>query len=151
MTRSTLKLGSAVGLVLGTLLATAVVAVSAEKSAAPAPEERGAEAAGASLAQLAVCENVVDRAPVGEAESFPKGIARLSCFTDVRGAAPPTQIFHRWYIGDRLVSEIPITVKGSRWRCWSRKTILPNWEGAGRVEILTEEGDVLGTAEFVLE
>ncbi len=153
MTRFPRRLGGLAGLLLGTLLLTAGGVASADPATPPTPAsaERGDEAAGMSLARLAVCEDVVDRAPVGEKDTFAKGVGRLWCFTDVRGAASGTQVFHRWYIGDRLVSEIPITVKGRRWRCWSRKTIHPKWEGPARVEVLTEEGDVLGTVEFMLE
>ncbi|MBZ0269456.1 DUF2914 domain-containing protein, partial [bacterium] len=102
------------------------------------------------LARLAVCEDVQERAPVGESERFPSSVGRLWCFTKVVGADAPARIFHRWYVGDRLVDEIPITVKGSSWRCWSNKGIQANWDGPCRVEILTEAGDVLGSRSFVL-
>jgi hypothetical protein len=121
---------------------------------APAPEGRDApaEAEGLRLERLTVCQDVQEREPVGERESYPSDVGALFCFTDVRGAIdPPVQLFHRWYIGDRMVGEIPIAVKGPRWRCWSRKTILPAWTGPGRVEILTDAGDVLGTVGFALE
>jgi hypothetical protein len=49
-----------------------------------------------------------------------------------------------------MVNEIPINVKGPRWRCWSQKTIQPDWSGACRVEVVTEGGDVLGTKNFTL-
>jgi hypothetical protein len=102
------------------------------------------------VSQIAICETVQERAPVGEADSFSSEIGKLWCFTRVQNAAPPTQIFHRWYVGDELVDEIAINVKGSHWRCWSTKTIDPSWTGECRVEILTEEGDVISTKPFVL-
>ena len=70
--------------------------------------------------------------------------------TRVQNAAAPTQIFHRWYVGDELVEEVPINVRGEHWRCWSTKTIQPGWTGECRVEIVTEEGDVISTKKFVL-
>lgn len=126
------------------------------KEAAPSKpaEPRAAEKAAMSdaavtLARLAVCEGVEDRAPVGEAESF-QGVRKLYCFTRVEGAETPTRVYHRWYVGDRMVNEIPINVKGPRWRCWSEKTIQPSWQGACRVEVATEGGDILGTKTFTL-
>jgi hypothetical protein len=103
------------------------------------------------LAAVAVCKDVEDRQPVGGGTSFTTDVGMLFCFTDVRNARTPTQIFHRWYVGDTLVNEIPITVKGPRWRCWSQKTIWPGWSGDCRVEIVTEEGDVIGTSAFALD
>jgi hypothetical protein len=103
------------------------------------------------ISEIAVCEEVQERVPVGEADAFPSEIGQLWCFTRVQNAEAPTQIFHRWYVGDNLVDEIAINVGSEHWRCWSTKTILPNWTGDCRVEILTEEGDVIMTKEFVLE
>ncbi len=106
--------------------------------------------AGPSLAQLAVCTNVEDRAPVGAGEQFSSSVGELWCFTKVMNADAPTQIFHRWYVGEKMVNEIPINVGSSAWRCWSTKTILPDWSGRCKVEIVTESGDILGEQEFML-
>jgi hypothetical protein len=122
----------------------------------PAPAEPVAAAKPAqshadfSLSEVAVCTAVEDRTPVGEAASFDPGVGLLYCFTRVVGAPTPTQIYHRWYVGDRLAAEVPINVGASSWRCWSAKTISPGMQGTCRVEIVTEEGDVLGTKEFTL-
>ena len=125
----------------------------AERSEAKkvAREKSSQSAEEMSLSKIAICEDVQERTPVGEAEAFSSEIGKLWCFTRVHHAEAPTQIFHRWYVGDKLVDEIPITVKGQHWRCWSTKTILPSWTGQCRVEILSEEGDVLATKEFMLE
>jgi hypothetical protein len=114
-----------------------------------AQHDHAAEA-GPTVAKIAICEEVAERAPVGEADAFASAIGKLYCFTSVVGADDETQLFHRWYVGDQLISEIPIAVKSEHWRCWSRKTILPQWQGACRVEITNEAGDVLATKEFTL-
>ena len=110
-----------------------------------------AETQDMSLSKIAICEEVQERAPVGEADSFSNEIGSLTCFTRVQNAEAPTQVFHRWYVGNELVAEIPINVKAEQWRCWSTKSILPGWTGECRVEILSEQGDVLGTKTFVLQ
>jgi hypothetical protein len=132
----------------------AVPAEEGEPAAEPdeEPEEKEPPPkTGIRVAGMAVCVAIEDRVPVGESEVFSSDVGALYCFTAVQGADPPTQVFHRWYVGERMINEIPINVKGERWRCWSRKTILPRWKGSCRVEVLTEEGDVLGVREFRLE
>jgi hypothetical protein len=49
-----------------------------------------------------------------------------------------------------MVREIPITVKMSPYRCWSVKSIQPDWSGACRVDVVSEGGDVLGSKTFTL-
>jgi len=131
-----------------------ILAVAQESSApadkTPAKATETAEAPEAALARIAICEDVQERKPVGESDSFSSDIGRLWCFTKVVNAEYPITIFHRWYVGDSMVQEIPISVKGSSWRCWSNKGIQERWSGSCRVEILTESGDVLGTKEFNL-
>jgi hypothetical protein len=118
---------------------------------AQTPEAAQATAAdGMEISKIAICTEVQERTPVGEADSFSNQIGQLTCFTRVQHAEAPTQIFHRWYVGEEMVEEIAINVRGEQWRCWSTKTIQPGWSGECRVEILTEEGDVISTKKFVL-
>jgi hypothetical protein len=123
-----------------------------EEEVVPADEkESEPPAKGITVSRMVICENVEEREPVGAADAFPSDVGALHCFSEIDRADPPIQIFHRWYIGDRLVNEIPITVRGSHWRCWSRKTIVAQWKGECRVEVATEAGDVLRVATFTLE
>jgi len=121
----------------------------AEPAAPKAAAKTAKSDAALTLARLSVCKDVEDRAPVGEAESF-DGVHQLYAFTRIEGAHTPTQVYHRWYVGEKMVNEIPINVKGPRWRCWSKKTIQPGWSGNCKVEVVTEEGDVLGSKSFML-
>ena len=131
------------------------------KSEAATPEKaqhakhkahKSAAAASASmeLAAVAVCKDVQGRSPVGDASTFSSDVGSLFCFTDVRNGENGSQVYHRWYVGDQMVNEIPVNVNGPRWRCWTKKTILSSWNGDCKVEIVNEEGDVLGTADFML-
>ena len=119
--------------------------------AEPADATAPASAPAATLARIVVCRDVEERAPVDPGESFSSDVGKLTCFTDVRTENAPLQIFHRWYVGDELMAEIPISVKANRWRCWSTKTIRSKWNGPARVDVLTEEGDLLGSVDFALE
>ena len=120
-----------------------------------APQAKSASAAKPSgdlrLAEVTICRKVSeDRTPVDSGTSFGSQVGSLFCFTDVRDAGSSHQIYHRWYVEDELVSEVVMDVKGPRWRCWSEKEILRGWAGDCRVEIATEDGGILGGAEFQL-
>jgi hypothetical protein len=147
-----LALGAGVALAQGDDTSEPEAAAKAEKAKPmqKSMDESMPAASAAKLKQLAVCTSVEERTPVGEAETFPSDVGKLWCFTWLTGAKPPMQIYHRWFVGDQLVNEIPIDVRGGRWRCWSTKTILPSWSGPCHVEIATESGDILGTKEFTL-
>jgi Protein of unknown function (DUF2914) len=121
---------------------TTVSDTMANTPAAPATDIR--------VEEVAVCRKIEERAPVAPKDSFASNVENLYCFTDVRDAGTPQRIFHRWYVGDTLVSEIPMEVQGTRWRCWSEKTIAPGWTGPCHVEIVTEAGDVIGQTSFSL-
>jgi hypothetical protein len=136
---------------LGVLLAAWASPAQEPPPAEPAPETGSPAPSTLSLGAAAVCRDVQDRTPVDEGTSFPSDVGVLFCFTQVLGAEEPTQVYHRWYAGDRMVLEIPIAVKAATWRCWSRKTIPPSWSGPCRVDIATDAGDVIGTASFTLE
>ena len=132
------------------LLVLAPVA-SGQTEAEAEPAETAEAPAGIGVTRIAICTQVEERTPLGEAETFPADVGHLYCFSEIDRADPPEQIFHRWFVGDRLVNEIPITVRASHWRCWSKKTISTKWSGACRVEVVTEAGDELAVAEFTLE
>ena len=100
-----------------------------------------------SVTRLAICAEVKDREPVGEATSFDPAIATLYCFTELNGAAG--QVVHAWLQGDSLRSEVKLN-KGNagRWRTWSAKTMPANWTGTWRVEVRDDSGKVLKSATF---
>lgn len=138
-------LGIAVG-----MLVWSALAVGAQET--QGTSETTEPAAATELLRMVICEDVAKREPVRESDSFTNSVGRLVCFTQVSTSeATPMELYHRWFVGEKLVNEIPIRVGGPMWRCWSRKSIQPNWTGPCRVEILTEEGELLGVREFTLQ
>jgi len=115
-----------------------------------AEEAAPAAASALSVETTAICLDVQDRTPVEDGTSFPSDVGTLSCFTKIVGAETATTVYHRWYVGDTMAAEIPITVNGPSWRCWTRKTILPSWSGACRVDVATDAGDVIASKPFTL-
>jgi hypothetical protein len=129
-------------------LNTPCFAQTADSTAQAQPPPAAASAVATTT--VVVCHDVQDRTPVDAGESFASDVGTLCCFSNVTGANEPVQVYHRWYVGDRMVSEIPIMVKAASWRCWSRKTIQPSWTGPCHVDVVTEAGDTIGSATFTL-
>ena len=133
----------ALGIAVGMLVCSAL---------AVGAQDAQEEAAATELLRMIVCEDVAEREPVGAADSFANSVGSLMCFTQVSTREEtPMKLYHRWFVGEKLAAEIPIRVGGPMWRCWSRKSIQPSWSGPCRVEILTEEGEVVGVREFTLQ
>ena len=95
-----------------------------------------------------VCQDVVDRAPVGSGEVFAKEINKVYCFCRVLGAQPNTLIIHNWYHNGSLKASVKLTVRSSNYRTWSSKTLLPEWDGEWMVEILSEDGTPMESIIF---
>ncbi len=86
-------------------------------------------------------------APEGEATAFDASVERLYCFTALNGAAG--QVIHAWYQGDSLRAKVTLNKgEAGRWRTHSSKSMVPEWQGAWRVDVLDENGNVLKSAEF---
>jgi len=116
----------------------------------PAKEMGDAPPQQMQVTTVAICREVEERQPVMAGDTFASGVDNLYCFTEIRNAGQPQQIYHRWYVGDELVCEVPMHVQGPRWRCWSEKTIADSWEGPCHVEIVTESGERIGETSFAL-
>lgn len=103
------------------------------------------------IPEAVVCQEVVDRAPVGAADVFAKEVPRVYCFTRVVGADPGTQLVHNWYHQGNLKASVTLNVGSSDYRTWSYKTMMPQWTGEWMVEILSANGTPLENIIFVLK
>jgi len=95
---------------------------------------------------------VLDRVPQDTVTTIPTpaGTDSLFLWTRVTGADPGTVIHHVWFRGDEQVADVELTVGGSPWRTWSKKTIPADWTGAWRVEVRDAAGNVLETKQFTV-
>ena len=98
-----------------------------------------------------VCQEVIDRAPIGSGDVFPKETARVFCFSRVVGAEGETQITHNWYYKGALKASVVLNVRSSNWRTWSAKTLTPEWVGEWMVEILSADGTPLESLIFFVQ
>jgi hypothetical protein len=103
------------------------------------------------IEDMAFCTGVDSWAPVGAARTFPETVGRVYCFTRVTGAADHTAVTHVWYYADEEKARVTLPVKSRSWRTWSSKLILESWTGRWRVDVLTEDGKLLRSSEFLVE
>lgn len=111
----------------------------------------GAMAQELTVARAVVCQDVVDRMPVGAADVIPAGTERVFCFTRIDGAQGETQITHNWYYMGTLKASVVLPVRTSAWRTWSSKTVLPEWTGEWMVEVLSNDGSPLDSVIFFVQ
>lgn len=98
-----------------------------------------------------VCQDVVDRKPVGSSDTFVKETSKVFCFCRVVGAEPGTQITHNWYYNGGLKASVKLNVGSTNYRTWSSKTLQPGWEGEWMVEVLSDDGKPLESIIFMVK
>jgi Tfp pilus assembly protein PilE len=126
---------------------------SSEQPEAPTPavEETQAAQPAIQIEDAVVCQEVVDRAPVGSSDVIAKESTKIYCYTRVVGAAGETQITHNWYYKGSLQASVVLDVRSSNWRTWSSKTMSPDRVGEWMVEILSEDGTPLESIIFFVQ
>jgi hypothetical protein len=135
--QSMLSLALALGLTSG-------LAAQDTTAAAAAPAMQSAATVEAVLART-----VMDRAPQDTGAAFPPDVGQLVLWMRVTSGAGQT-LNHVWFHGDTEVGNIPLTIGGSPWRTWSRKTIPADATGAWHVEIRDAAGTVLKRIDFTV-
>lgn len=114
------------------------------------PSQAGAPKAAAATAEVSVGTAIADRALTGAAESFPKGTAKLYCYSKITGADSTSGIEHVWYKGDTEVARVKLKVGGSPWRTYSSKTLGEDASGDWRCDVV-QNGTVLQSVKFKVE
>jgi Protein of unknown function (DUF2914) len=133
-------------LTLVLLLGMAMPVVAQDTTAAPAP----APAATSNVSVEAVlARSVVDRAPQDTGTAFPDSVGTIVLWMRASGASGQT-LHHVWFFGDAEVGDVPLTIGGSPWRTWSRKTVPVEAKGAWHVEIRDDAGTVLKRIDFTV-
>ena len=130
------------------LIAAAIAMIFAPSARAQDPTQAGT-AKSAATVEASVGTAVADHALTGAAESFPKGTAKLYCFSKVTGAAD-SEVEHVWYKGDAEQGRVKLKVGGSPWRTYSTKTLGPDASGDWRCDVV-QNGTVLQSVKFKVE
>jgi hypothetical protein len=101
--------------------------------------------------QMNFCINVVDRQPVNPDTTFADTVEFVYCFTKIVGAEDTTEVTHVWYYENQEKARVTLPVKSPSWRTWSSKRILETWYGKWRVDVLSEDGEVLKSKTFTIK
>ncbi len=104
-----------------------------------------------SVSEAGVGTGVEERELVGQGFQFDSSIGKLYAFTRIIGAPSETRVSHMWYYGDQLMAEVNLPVRGANWRTWSSKSVIPQWIGQWRVDVVSEDGEVLDSLNFSLQ
>lgn len=102
------------------------------------------------LEEIHISSAVEDRQPSGVGTVFPDDLDKIYCFTKIGGAENTAYVYHVWYFGNDEIAKVRLPVKSKSWRTWSSKKLSMGL-GNGRVEIVSESGDVLGQVEFEIQ
>ncbi len=116
-----------------------------------ASQEAESQEAAIQVEDAVVCQQIVDREPIGSGDVFAKESDKIYCFSRVVGAAEDTQITHNWYYQGTLKASVKLNVRSPNWRTWSSKAILPELTGEWMVEILSEDGKPMESIIFFLK
>lgn len=103
------------------------------------------------IEEAVVCQDIVDREPVGSGDVFAKESAKIYCFSRVVGAVGETQITHNWYYQGSLQASVVLNVRSPNWRTWSSKSMMPSMAGEWMVEILSADGKPMENIIFFLK
>ncbi|MBI5574504.1 MAG: DUF2914 domain-containing protein [Elusimicrobia bacterium] len=104
-----------------------------------------------SIADFAFCKSVANREPVDKSEVFSPEVGKVYFWTVITGAKEPAEVKHIWYYNNKKMFEISLAIKNPRHRTWSNKTIIPEWLGDWKVDVVDVSGNVLKSAIFKIE
>jgi len=98
--------------------------------------------------KIAFGTGLESRELVGEATEFDVSAGRIYCWTKIVSQNVPTTINHVLYTDEQKPAEVTLDIKYPTTRTWSNKAI---WAGKWRVEVVSEAGDVLASADFTVK
>jgi Protein of unknown function (DUF2914) len=99
-----------------------------------------------------LCKSVENREPVDVTDAFRIADGQVITYSKVTGASG-SEIHHVYFKGDEQLDDITLSIGGSPWRTYSRKTLRPDtgMTGDWRVEIRDASGMVIETLKFTVE
>lgn len=113
----------------------------------PAKDEAAPPAGESPVTRAVFTTDVVDHEPVDELEAVPADRAKLYFFTELTGLEGEL-VTHRWMLDGETVAEVPIQVRGPRWRAYSVKELPEGSTGPWVVVVVDDEGSVLHRSEI---
>jgi len=106
------------------------------------------ESQGAYVQRMVFSEDIQGREPVKIGDTFSNCVGRVYCYTKFIGVDEPATYSHVWYRNGVQLSQIELDVLGVTWRTWSYKTIVKDWVGTWRVDVVAPDGRVIASRSF---
>ena len=100
------------------------------------------------LVNAVMCESIKNYLPVHPAVVFSISLETIICFTRFDPVPKTTDIFHKWYKKDHMVSLTKLTLKPPKWSSFSSMQLRHLDRGPWRVDIENADGKVLKTLRF---
>ena len=109
-----------------------------------------AGAADLRITEMAVTTKIAKNNPIDSVKRISStSVKALYCFTRfVNPSGEETTVKHVWYHDGEVAGVQELTVKGEKWRTWSKKPIDRESVGKWRVEALDSGGKLLKAVEF---
>jgi hypothetical protein len=99
---------------------------------------------------MVFCTAIKDRNPIGTDIGFLNSVGKIYCFTKLSSALDTTSISHIWYWNNTHIATVDLKVNGKSWRTWSSKTVIEEWTGIWRVDVVSPVGGIIHSQEFLV-
>jgi hypothetical protein len=96
------------------------------------------------------CLDVHNHKPLVSKSVFSRRVDYIYCYSVVTAPPEGVTILHRWILAGQPVFERRLRAQGKNCRLWSRRHLMVKEPGTGRVEIIVEDGNMLGSVVFTL-
>ncbi len=100
------------------------------------------------LVQAVMCETIENFKPVNQAVVFSISLGRVYCFTAFDPVPEQSDIHHRWYRQDLLISNATLVLTPPKWSSFSSMQLREADKGPWRVEIVDNQGMLMKTLRF---
>ena len=101
------------------------------------------------LNEIMICRGIYKRNPIKPGYNFFNNVDSLFCYTKISNSGPKQEIRHVWSYNNKEISSVVYNIKTSyNYRSWSKKTIYAKQIGDWRVDIVDQNGNVLGSRDF---
>ncbi|MBC2715500.1 MAG: DUF2914 domain-containing protein [Desulfobacteraceae bacterium] len=100
--------------------------------------------------EMVFCRGIERRNPVDTATHFPDSVERVFCYTKLSSTEDHADISHVWYYNDTQMAIVDLGVNARSWRTWSSKSIVKEWTGTWRVDVISSTGNIICSDEFVV-
>ena len=101
---------------------------------------------------IKICKFIKKRTPVGSDVIFTNNVDSLYCYTRIQNTGTKKEVKHIWYYKNQIMTQVRYNVRKSNiYRSWTKKTILPNQVGQWRVDVLDNNGTIIGSKKFEIK